>query len=164
MEQNSFVFQQSSKIGMSHKEVLNYIIDSCAYRNHIKISRKKIEKSDNRRKINVIFGGATSERQVSLLSGSNVWLKLSKSPELDVCPYLLFKEDLSLSDDPKNFKVVHLPYNMVLNHTVEEILYQCSTNSVEFDDYINSIRNLLGLPNAKLYNPKYFSLSEFLTK
>ena len=122
MEQNSFIFQQASKVGLTHKEILNYIIDSCGYRNNLKISRRKIEKNKNVKKVNVIFGGATSERQVSLLSGSNVWLKLSKSSELDVKPYLLFKEDLNLDDDPENFRVAYLPYSMVLNHTVEEIL------------------------------------------
>ena len=164
MEQNSFIFQQASKVGLTHKEILNYIIDSCGYRNNLKISRRKIEKNKNVKKVNVIFGGSTSERQVSLLSGSNVWLKLSKSSELDVKPYLLFKEDLNLDDDPENFRVAYLPYNMVLNHTVEEILYQCGNNTQDFDNYINDIRESLGLVSTNFDHPKYFSLIEFLEK
>ena len=164
MEQNSFVFQQSAKIGMNHQEVLNYIINSCVYRNKISISRKFTSNIDKTRKINVIFGGATSERQVSLLSGSNVYLKLSKFNKFDVEPFLLFKENLNLDDDIENFKVVYLPYSMILNHTVEEILYQCKNDRNDFDDYINDIRLSLGLKKIKFRKPEYFSLKEFLLK
>ena len=159
MEQNSFIFQQGAKIGMNHREVLNYIIDSCAYRNNLKINRKNRIKNKNLKKVNVVFGGITSERQVSLLSGSNVWLKMSKSENLNVEPFLLFK-----NENDRDFRVAHLPYNMVLNHTVEEILYQCKNDNSDFDDYKNEIRNKLGLPSITFNGPEYFGIMEFLRK
>lgn len=162
MEQNSFIFQQSAKIGMTHQDVLNYIIDSCASRNKINLVRKSTAKSDEFRRVNVLFGGSTSERQVSLLSGSNVYLKLSKFKNLKVEPFLLFKENLNSEDDIKNFKVAHLPYNIILNHTVEEILYQCSNENSDFDDYINDIRFKLDLKKTVFKKTDYFSLEEFL--
>jgi D-alanine--D-alanine ligase len=162
MEQNSFIFQQASKIGMTHKEVLNFIIDSCAFRNNIKINKKNTIKSKSLKKVNVIFGGTTSERQVSLLSGSNVWLKLLKSDNLNVTPFLLYKEDINLNDALQNFKVLKLPYHMVLNHTVEEIIYQYRHDNSEFDDYINNIRKKLDLKQIKFEHPKSSSLLNFL--
>lgn len=159
MEQNSFIFQQGAKIGMNHREVLNYIIDSCAYRNNLKLSRKNRIKNKNLKKVNVIFGGITSERQVSLLSGSNVWLKMSKSENLNVEPFLLFK-----NENDRDFRVAHLPYGMVLNHTVEEILYQCKNDNSDFDDYKNKIRNKLGLSSVLFNSPEYFDIMEFLQK
>lgn len=162
MEQNSFIFQQSSKIGFSHREVLNYIIDSCARRNKVKMERKENQSNKESRRINVIFGGSTSERQVSLLSGSNVYLKIFQ--KFNAYPFLLFKENRDLNDNIDNFKVVSLPYNMILNHTVEEILFQCSNNNSDFDDYINIIRKELGLQSIEFEKPEYFSLREFLEK
>ncbi|MBO6126464.1 MAG: hypothetical protein J6P21_00470 [Clostridia bacterium] len=164
MEQNSFIFQQSSKIGMTHKEILNFIINSCAFRNNIKINKKNITKSKNFKKINVIFGGVTSERQVSLLSGSNVWLKLLKSENLDVTPFLLYKQDMNLNDDLHNFKVLKLPYNLVLNHTVEEIIYQYEHDNTDFDSYVNNIRKKLDLQEIKFEHPENFTLLNFLKK
>ena len=162
MEQNSFIFQQSSKIGMTHKEILNFIINSCAFRNNIKINKKNIIRAKNLKKVNVIFGGATSERQVSLLSGSNVWLKLLKSGNLIVTPFLLYKEDMNLNDALQNFKVLKLPYHMVLNHTVEEIIYQYRHDNNDFDDYINNIRKKLNLVKIKFEHPESLSLLNFL--
>ena len=84
-----------------------------------------IEKADRfvnspRKKVYVLFGGGTSERQVSLMSGTNVWLKLRSLLEFEVFPVLLVPniDGLGLSSTI----VWHLPYAAVLRHTVEEIL------------------------------------------
>ena len=63
----------------------------------------------------VLFGGSTAERQVSLMSGTNVWLKLRRSSRYLPEPYLL---------DPQG-EVWQLPYALCLNHTVEEIYENC---------------------------------------
>ena len=159
MEQNSFIFQQGSRIGMSHKDILKYIINSCSLRNGINIKEKKnIDNNKNKkRKINVIFGGVTAERQVSLLSGSNVWLKLRKNSELNVSPFLLFKKN-----NDNNFSVLKLTYYMVLNHTVEEILNQFKYHSDSFDNYANNIRKKLGLNSVIFEKPICMSFDEFL--
>ena len=159
MEQNSFIFQQSSKIGMTHKDVLKYIINSCAIRNKIiiKSSKNKNNIKEKTKKINVIFGGITAEREVSLLSGSNVWLKLVKKDAFDVSAFLLFKED-----NKEDFSVLKLPYYMVLNHTVEEIIHQFKYNSYDFCDDANDIRSKLGLERIDFEKPICMSFEEFI--
>ncbi|EKD93924.1 MAG: hypothetical protein ACD_28C00026G0002 [uncultured bacterium] len=117
MEQNSFLFQQSARIGLSHRDVLRLIVKNACRRQGIPfpdfISKQKQKKK--RKPVNVLFGGNTSERQVSLMSGTNVWLKLRQSETYDPKPFLL---DL-------NGEVWSVPYALTLNHTVEEIYENC---------------------------------------
>ncbi len=113
MEQNSFLFQQGSRIGLSHKDLLLYILrSSCVRQNIFFPPNSSLSNKVSRKTVPVVFGGNTSERQVSLMSGTNVWLKLLKSERYEPRPYLL--------DFQKN--VWELPYALILNHTVEEIL------------------------------------------
>ncbi len=122
MEQNSFLFQQASRLGMSHQDLLYFIVKNSCKRQNInfpEIYKKKIE---NKKIVNVLFGGSTSERQVSLMSGTNVWLKLRKSKIYEPKPYLL--------DFDNN--VWELPYTFTLNHTVEEIIEHAQNASLEF--------------------------------
>lgn len=103
MEQNSFLFQQAALLGLSHSQLLDYIINK-------KIT-KKDSHGDKREEIPVIFGGNTAERQVSVMSGTNVWMKLKSSKKYKPVP-------LFLSFDQKIF---YIPQFLCLQHTVEEI-------------------------------------------
>jgi D-alanine--D-alanine ligase len=115
MEQNSFLFQQASRIGLTHHDTLKFILNRACERYNIKISHEEKKSDKNKKPVQVLFGGHTSERQVSLMSGTNVWLKLRKSKKYLPKPYLL---DL-------NNNVWKLPYAFTLNHTVEEIIENC---------------------------------------
>jgi D-alanine--D-alanine ligase len=101
MEQNSFIFQQAAVLGLSHRQLLDYIID------------KKIDPADKKGKedIPVIFGGDTTEKQVSLMSGTNVYVKLKSSDNYNPIPILKTTRN-------KNYRIPHF---MCLHHTVEEI-------------------------------------------
>lgn len=103
MEQNSFLFQQAALLGLSHRQLLDYLID------------KKIEKTlqikDKREEIPVIFGGNTAERQISVMSGTNVWMKLKSSEKYKPIPLFLSLEQ----------KIFYIPQFLCLQHTVEEI-------------------------------------------
>ena len=126
MEQNSFLFQQGAKIGLTHQSLICYILHNAGKRYNIKFPQK----SDNIRekeKIYVLMGGWTSERQVSLMSGTNVWLKLMNSDKYEATPFLIFKEQ-------NEIKVLELPYAVALNHTVEEIMYQYNIWKDRSDD------------------------------
>src|SRR6185437_7185633 len=68
-----------------------------------------------RQPVRVLFGGKTAERQVSVLSGTNVWLKLLGSQRYQPVPYLL---------DPDG-SVWRLSYSAALRHSVEEIVESC---------------------------------------
>lgn len=117
MEQNSFLFQQASRVGMSHRDILRFIVKSACRRSHVPFPQEeKEEEQDTRKPVFVLFGGSTSERQVSLMSGTNVWLKLRKSNRFSPTPFLLEKDGET---------VWKLPYVFTLNHTVEEITESC---------------------------------------
>ncbi len=117
MEQNSFLFQQSSQIGMSHQDLLRHVVKNACRRHSIPFPQKLFEVHKPKKRINVLFGGSTAERQVSVMSGTNAWLKLRRSFQYDPHPYLL--------DTDHN--VWRLPYAMTLNHTVEEIMATCKS-------------------------------------
>ncbi|KAG6487429.1 hypothetical protein ZIOFF_056015 [Zingiber officinale] len=149
MEQTSFLFQQASKVGFSHSNILQTVIQhacsrfpslkSCssvwntlARRLHSARLRNIPSKSQGRRKVFVLFGGETSERQVSLMSGTNVWLNLQGYDDLDVIPCLLAPARVYASaqhgdvNQHENYRTVWtLPYSLVLRHTTEEVLAAC---------------------------------------
>ncbi|XP_073272929.1 uncharacterized protein [Primulina huaijiensis] len=146
MEQTSFLFQQASKVGLSHSNILRTIILHASLRfpnllehNMVSSSSLRLKSSQallehqDAQKVFVIFGGSTSERQVSLMSGTNVWLNLQAFDDLEVIPCLLapgngFSPNLD-SDKEKmgiSSRVVwSLPYSIVLRHTTEELLDAC---------------------------------------
>lgn len=128
MEQNSFLFMQAARVGMSHGDVLRYILKSACQRHQIPYGgansgasgspdshRVQVYQPVTKKPINVLFGGKTAERQVSVMSGTNVWLKLRQSEKYYPQAYLL---------DTKH-NVWRLPYALTLNHTVEEIEENC---------------------------------------
>lgn len=116
LEQNSFLFMQASRLGLSHRDLLEYLVKNACRRYELpwpetgRPARRRPKKI-----INILFGGQTAERQVSVMSGTNAWLKLKNSALYDPRPFLL---------DNKN-NVWRLPYTLTLNHTAEEIAATC---------------------------------------
>ncbi|XVF76908.1 hypothetical protein PTKIN_Ptkin13bG0305000 [Pterospermum kingtungense] len=150
MEQTSFLFQQASKVGFSHSNILRSIIhraclrfpELATYSSEPGQSRRNLKSSkpnvtpkgrEGVHKVFVIFGGDTSERQVSLMSGTNVWLNLQAFDDLEVTPCLLARpiehSSTRASDkkdsDGSSGEVWSLPYSLVLRHTTEEVLDAC---------------------------------------
>lgn len=153
MEQNSFLFQQGAKVGLSHKSILTYILSGSAKRQGLKFPVG--DKRFSKKRVNILLGGITSERQISLMSGSNVWLKLLNSDLYEPYPYLLtFKDD--------QFKVLPLSYDVILNHTVEEIIYQDKTRKELQNEksLVQIVRENLGLEQNS--TPDYITLEEFI--
>ncbi len=112
MEQNSFLFQQASRIGFSHQDFFRFIVNNACMRRNIHVLVENVFSAKERKPVAVLFGGETAERQVSLMSGTNVWLKLRGSKIYKPYPYLL---------GPRG-EIWELPYSYILNHTVEEII------------------------------------------
>ncbi|KAG5550708.1 hypothetical protein RHGRI_015610 [Rhododendron griersonianum] len=152
MEQTSFLFQQASKVGFSHANILRTIIQHACLRfpsvasyNNVPSPLPKprtsrlpqltevFPKRQDARKVYVIFGGDTSERQVSLMSGTNVWLNLQAFDDIEVTPCLLAPTNSYSSKTASDNKetgvssrtVWSLPYSLVLRHTTEEVLDAC---------------------------------------
>ncbi|KAL7587574.1 uncharacterized protein LOC111917586 [Lactuca sativa] len=136
MEQTSFLFQQASKVGFSHSNILRTIIQHACiqFPNLASFCNKSSSRTSNPskheglQKVFVIFGGDTSERQVSLMSGTNVWLNLQVSGDLEVTPCLLApgNDDSPEATDVGSRAVWSLPYSLVLRHTTEEVLDACT--------------------------------------
>lgn len=159
MEQNSFLFQQASRIGMTHSDVLRYITEVACSRYSLNFPKFVRQKSERRKKVNIIMGGDNSERQVSLMSGTNVWLKLRRSKKYQPQPYLL---------DTKG-NVWHLPYHLCLNHTVEEITENCENYhnaKAKLSEFEERARWHLGLLEAKnreeFFEPQKLTLKKFI--
>lgn len=149
MEQTSFLFQQASKVGFSHSNILRTIIQHACLRfpslvpcsnswnalsRRLRSAHQANANRENReaQKVFVIFGGETSERQVSLMSGTNVWLNLHGFDDVDVVPCLLAPANGYSStqhqdeDNNVNSRIVwSLPYSLVLRHTTEEVFAAC---------------------------------------
>jgi D-alanine--D-alanine ligase len=162
MEQNSFLFQQAGRCGMTHADVLRYIVRSACRRSGIAVPRLRSTAAALERRrttVNVLFGGDTSERQVSLMSGTNVWLKLRRSRDIEPRPFLLDVDG----------NVWRLPYHLALSHTVEEIAENCraySHASERLRVYETDARDRLLLKDAKdttdFFPPERLSLGEFI--
>lgn len=158
MEQNSFLFQQASRIGMTHSDILRYIVERACARYDIPFPKSIQKESRKRKRVNIIMGGDNSEKQVSLMSGTNVWLKLRRSKKYQPQPYLL---------DPKG-NVCHLPYHLCLNHTVEEIAENCENYQnakAKLGEFEERARLRLGLREVKdeeeFFEPKKLTLKKF---
>ncbi len=161
MEQNSFLFLQSSQIGMSHKDVLHFILKNACNRHNISWEEKATKNHENKKNINILFGGNTAERQVSVMSGTNAWLKLKKSNKYSPSPFLL----------DNDLNVWELPYFLTLNHTVEEILDSCQRVIIN-NSRIEKLRErvlqkLSALPEQITehpFLPKKMRLKDFIQK
>ena len=63
MEQNSYLFIQGSRVGLSHEDMLRYIVTHAALRYDIDCSARPEAISQPRsQKVRVLFGGEAAER------------------------------------------------------------------------------------------------------
>lgn len=157
MEQNSFIFQQAARVGIFHTELIQYILQNALNRtNSRKVLKRKETYESCKDPVYVLMGGETSERQVSLMSGSNVWLKLCHSDSYRPTPFLLSKEET----------VWRLPYAFTLHHTVEEMEEHCQSAEEiirRVTPLANDIRNKLGLSTlSNLETPEKMNLEQFI--
>lgn len=81
MSPSSFLFRQAAELNMNHTQIINYII-----KNELKYSKKNItiqtdetlmKPSEQKKRVGVLFGGRSNEKEISLESGRNILYKLS---------------------------------------------------------------------------------------
>lgn len=159
MEQNSFLFQQAARIGLSHRDLLRLVVRHACERYGILFPESQVTSKKVKKPVHVLFGGRTAERQVSLMSGTNAWLKLRRSEKYDPRPFLL---DL-------DHRVWELPYALTLNHTVEEILDNClhaEKDEERLRFLVEKVRLRLALPEEAFtepfFVPRPMNLSQFI--
>ncbi|OJU79821.1 MAG: hypothetical protein BGO10_02050 [Chlamydia sp. 32-24] len=156
MEQNSFLFRQGSLIGFSHETMLKYLVKNCCEQANISFPEEQLSKIESPQEVAILMGGDNAERQVSLMSGTNVWLKLLHSNSYQPTLYLYVDQN----------EIWKLPYSCALNHTVEEVRSNC----YEFEQHEEKIAELKDEIQCKLKithpltAPEKFTLKEFITK
>ena len=160
LDQNSFFFLQAAYLGWSHSRALHYVLHSACCRRGIQPPRiSPSGQKWKKRAVRVLFGGDSSERQVSLMSGSNVWLKLRKSPTYSPEPYLLDIDG----------RIWKLPYPAALRHTVEEVSEACR-QIIKDMDRLTAYQTAIGsrlqpdtsLPLDPLETPLHMNMEEFI--
>ncbi len=158
LEQNSFVFRQASLLGMSHREALEYIVKRACQRYGLHFPSIEHETSSHSKlPVYVLFGSHNAERQVSLMSGTNVWLKLLQSDQHAPKPFFF---------DLKGH-IWELPYCYTLNHTVEEIYANCLNAQEEkksWEPLIAQICCQLGIKAPSHPHPQQMALDHFLSQ
>lgn len=160
MEQNSFLFQQTSRLGFSHRDTLRYLVERACSSYGISIPNLgEIENSPGKIPVAILGGGVTAEREVSLLSSTNVWMKLRASTRYTPSYFLLATEDTVWS----------VPYTLCLAHTVREITDACHAwpqIAPRTEQMAAPILQRLGLTSVDLHAPLHppvsLSLQEFL--
>ena len=160
LEQSSFFFKQAACCGASHADILQTLVRSaCARQNmtHLTTYLSTSAATQNL-PVPVLFGGSSTERQVSVLSGSNVWLKLMRADNLTPQAFFL---------DQSN-QVWRLPYVLALHHTVEEIeadIARYQSIPSDLQDYILALSDNLLIPDLQRpfqYHLRPLSLTAFL--
>lgn len=156
LEQNSFLFRQASLLGMTHRQALEYILKvACkCYGLAFPIEGRK-EENQSKLPVYVLFGSHNAERQVSLMSGTNVWLKLLQSQHHAPIPFLFDQQG----------SIWELPYSFTLNHTVEEIYANCLRAQEEggvWQKLIDAIRLKLGIDALPYSQPHQMPLDHFM--
>ena len=106
---SSFVFQQAAMVGLDHRRLIMGLLRAALGQPDV-TAEDAVVASDGARRIHVVLGGPTSERQVSRQSGCFVGLSLLASGS-DVRFYLM--------DLQSRYVEIGLFY--VLHHDVEEI-------------------------------------------
>lgn len=166
MEQNSFLFQQAARIGLSHRSVLEHIVIRACERQRIRhlLDYDKVEPAAltfGKEPLGILMGGMTSERQVSLMSGTNVWLKLRNSAKFTPVPYLMDVDG----------GIWGVPYQLLLNHTVEEVAENCrlaSLNERRINRFARYARERLGyydVPNQEDFGqPEKLTLDQAIER
>ncbi|WP_068467031.1 D-alanine--D-alanine ligase family protein [Candidatus Protochlamydia phocaeensis] len=157
LEQNSFFFRQASMLGMTHRQALYHIVHCASRRFGLPLPPLGEENKADLSPVYVLFGSRNAERQVSLMSGTNVWLKLLRSSAYAPTPFLFDKQGF----------VWELPYAYTLDHTVEEIYANClaaERGSLKMPSFLGEVQQRLGLESSSLPLPMRLSLEAFLRR
>ena len=173
MEQTSFMFVAAAQVGLDHPSVLQAVVRSACRRHGLgdllPAPPRTGDDGAAARRLHVVFGGGTAERQVSVLSGTNVWLKLSRARGSAVTPYLVSGSWRGLDT-----VIWRLPHAAALHHSAEEIEAYCTASLDEADwaarqavrrpiaDDVNDRLGVVGSRDEVFVRPSAQRLGDFL--
>lgn len=116
MSPSTFLFHQAAEYGMSHTDLINYLIETELEAYGLSKEKQTMSNTstsahaDKKIRVAVLFGGDSNEREVSLESGRNVCYKLSPH-KYDVMP--LFVNDA--------MELYHLNQKLLIKNTTRAI-------------------------------------------
>lgn len=155
LEQNSFAFIQGAHVGLDHAALLRRALASACRRAGATLvpSPRTVA---GREPVDVLFGGDSAERDVSVMSGTNVWLKLRRSERWEPRPCFLEGERT----------VWRTPYHLNLFHSADEIAELCreAMDDAATMEVAAEVAADLGLPPPApdSLRPAPISLGDFL--
>jgi UDP-N-acetylmuramate--alanine ligase len=92
---SGFLFTQAAQIGMSHTDVINYLIKNelkgYGMNQNLSSERHTTQTNSKKIKVGVLLGGPSNEKETSLNSGRNICYKLSPQ-KYDVIPLFVDKK------------------------------------------------------------------------
>lgn len=124
MDHSSLIFQQAAAVGFSHRDLFRHLLATAVPT----WNPPPVHDRRQKQTVAVLFGGESSERQISVQSGVNVWLKLQASSRYAPTPYLLLPHSRASDEtvqSPHDWMVRELPHDCALFGTVENIDAAC---------------------------------------
>ncbi len=113
MAPSSFVFRQAAEIGMSHTSFINHLIETELLNYGITNNKQEIRMNEHtKKKIGVLFGGRSNEKEISLESGRNIIYKLS--------PHKYEPIALFVSDD---LKLYAIDQHLLVRNSTKEVAH-----------------------------------------
>jgi len=110
----TFLFHQAAEVGMSHSQLINYLIkvelQNYGIYGHDKKERISMNSNNPKIRVVVLLGGNTNEREISLESGRNVCYKLAPE-KYEVIP--VFVND--------NMQLYKLDQRLLIQNSTREI-------------------------------------------
>lgn len=107
LEQNSLLFLQAATAKISHLALCKHVLSN----HNIDCTNTEQQEQQNKKNIFILVGGSSAEKQVSLMSGTNVWLKLKNNPTYNVRIFFVKSNGL----------INEIYEDIALYHTCEEI-------------------------------------------
>jgi D-alanine--D-alanine ligase len=160
LDHASLLFQQVTMVGFTHQSFFRHVLQRAMPAWQPSPKHPASEEADSREPIAILFGGESAERQISVHSGVNVWLKLLRSDKWKPQPYLLIKHDNA-------YWVWTLSYECALYVTVENIENACLrilSCDPSVKENIGAIRTQLGISQSGdvFHAPRRQLLKSFL--
>ncbi|MEP3477821.1 MAG: hypothetical protein ABJZ55_01105 [Fuerstiella sp.] len=155
--QTSFFFLQFAHLGFSHAAAALHVISTSCTRQGI-TQPPRVPTAKGSIEVDVLMGGTTSERQVSVQSGTNVCFKLRATGRWITNPKLLTARG-----------VFSIPPQYELLHTCEDIERACNSHT-DIERSLEPLRSTLAAslrsdfgPDRECVAPHFQTLPQYLT-
>jgi len=112
----SFLFREAAECNMSHTDVINYLIEAELYQYGMSVGFERMQATEkgsmstHKKRVAVLFGGDSNEREISLESGRNIVYKLS--------PHHYTVMPLFVTD---TMELYHINQSLIVRNSTHEI-------------------------------------------